>query len=194
MPMRRTPFGAVCSQIEHPKMSLTGSRGLRLGPNFQRSGRESTRVPPHHARPVPFPIAPVASLLFRQSRCIVSILLTKDPRPVLSPILARFHSLAGGLPASVSDEPYLIIPVFHLDKGSHFVPGYRDISLFPTARHASTSDNDVVDVRLFLNETKIRRWEKARKETIKYGGQSSLTDTPSASPLSTERPASASVP
>lgn len=43
---------------------------------------------------------------------------------------ARFHSLAGGLPLSVSDEPYLIIPVFHLDKGPQFIPGYRDISRF----------------------------------------------------------------
>jgi hypothetical protein len=32
MPMKRTPFGAVCSQIERPKMSLTGSRCLQLEP------------------------------------------------------------------------------------------------------------------------------------------------------------------
>lgn len=106
---------------------------------------------------------------------------------MLSPILARFHSLAGGLPASVSDEPYLIIPVFHLDKGPHFIPGHRDISLFPTARHAPTSDNDVLDVRLFLNETKIRRRQKDGGKKQSNMAVKVFTDLPSASPLSTKR-------
>lgn len=32
MSMKRTLFDAVCSQIERPKMSLTGSRCLQLEP------------------------------------------------------------------------------------------------------------------------------------------------------------------
>lgn len=85
-----------------------------------------------------------------------------EPRP----IQARLLSLAGWLPPSVSDEPYLIIPVFHLVKGSHIIPGYRDISLFPPRRGTRPrSHNDVVDVGLSLDETKIRRLETMKKES-----------------------------
>lgn len=77
MPMKWTPLGAVCSQVEHPKMSLTGSRCRQLEPicnGADAKAHDTTSA----CEPVPFPSAPVTSLLFRQSRRIVRILLTKS--------------------------------------------------------------------------------------------------------------------
>lgn len=129
MPMKWTPLGAVCSQVEQSKMSLTGSRCRQLEPI---SNGPDAKAHEYHLIMQACPISQraryVSAFPSITAHCEHSAHQESCPQP--RPIRARFHSLAGGLPPSVSDEPYLIIPVFHLDKGSHFIPGYRDISPF----------------------------------------------------------------
>jgi hypothetical protein len=172
MSMKQTPFDAVCSQMEHPKMSLARSRCLQLEPLL-----ESIRVPPHHACLITFPIAPVGCLLVPSVMVHYEDFTHQEACPGLGLIPARSHFLAGELPPSVSDEPYLTIPVFHLDQGPHLVPGYRDISAFiPRRGTLPRSDNDVVHVRLILNETKIPTIEETRRRKIIKHGWYALTD------------------
>lgn len=138
MPMKWTPLGAVCSQIERPKMSLTGSRCRQLDPI---SNGPDARAHEYHLimhLSVPFPIAPVTSLLFRQSRRIVRILLTKSLVQSLGLfeqgfILSRAGCHSRSLTSRISSSPCFILTRVLISS-----PDTETSALFPTARHAST--------------------------------------------------------
>lgn len=158
MPVKRTPLGAVCSEIERPRMSLN------KGPNA--SSLESVSNGPdakaHEYHLIMhvlshFPNAPVASLLFRQSRCIARILLTTVTRDLAHGLGLFWQgfilSRAGCHPRSLTSR-ISSCPCFILTRVLISSPDTETSAFFPTARHTSPSDNDVVNVRLFLSETK----------------------------------------
>lgn len=140
-------------------MSLTGSRCRQLEPI---SNGPDAKAHEYHLImrfcPISHRARYVSAFPSITARCEDSAHQESCAEP--RPIQARFHCLTGGLPPSVSDEPYLIIPVFHLDKGSQFIP-----RILPRRGTLPLSDNDVHNTYLFLNETKIRRWKTMKKES-----------------------------